>query len=126
MSWMDQIIMAKGGSGGGGGGSGAEPLVVTVTQTYDPETYVTTFTADKSYNDVKNAILAGKLVLFVTEYSYEEDGVTYTTTNIEQVMSVGQTLSSDHSWDQYSVQTYYAQYQPIDNDPDKNLYYDQQ
>ena len=74
MSWMDQIIMAKGGSGGGGGGGGAEPLIVTVTISQDAS--ATYYTGNKTYSEIKSAMDAGRNVYF--EYETEMHDVQLT------------------------------------------------
>ena len=55
MSWMDQIIMAKGGSGGGGGGGGASGIVCNATWDRSDSRFIYA-TLDKSIQDILDAI----------------------------------------------------------------------
>lgn len=77
MSWMDQIIMAKGGSGGGGGG-GASVLVITVD--------ISTGTLDKTWKEIHDAYISGGAVVHV-EYSQGTPGEA---TNYDTYASVSQ------------------------------------
>lgn len=118
MSWMDQIIMAKGGSGGGGGG-GAEPLIVTVTVTHDGG--YTLYTADKTYNEVKTAYNGGTPVIFLQEETGNDpefgDWINNQSYAVVSIASLVYESSPENT--SYSVVTAnYCYWYPAENDPD--------
>lgn len=97
--------------------SGAGVLDVTSTTTRDVEHRTTIYTLNKTYNEIKTAILIGKKVVITeTEISEEEyDGVTVTFTNVCKFFVnnlLEQTASpSPEDYPNYTIEANYRQYQ---------------
>ena len=116
MSWMDQIIMAKGGSGGGGG---VEPLIVTVTVTFNGGQ--TLYTADKTFNEVKTAYNGGTPVIFLQNETGNDpdfgDFIRNQSYTVSSVYSSVYESSPENTSYMVTTSNYYYWY-PDENDPD--------